>query len=124
MISIRFGLRRLFLQWHKWNIINDCEIKSANDIFGACLVKIKKKGNQTDLAEADMRKMYASEAFSTLSPRTLQQKVFFELMLFFCNRGRENLRNMKPSDYEIRTDSEGRRYVGSRISRLSKKHRK
>jgi hypothetical protein len=70
-----------------------------------------------------MRKMYASEALSTLSPRTLQQKVFFEVMLFFCNMGRENLRNMKPSDYEIRTDSEGRRYVGSRISRLSKNHR-
>jgi hypothetical protein len=48
VISIRFELQRLFLQWHKWDIINDCEFKSANDIFGACLVKIKKEGNQTE----------------------------------------------------------------------------
>ncbi|XP_061185668.1 uncharacterized protein LOC133193750 [Saccostrea echinata] len=96
-------------------------------MFSACLMKIKKEGIQTEhktlISDADMKKLYKSNVFDTTTPRTLQQMVFFEIMMFFCNRGRQNLRNMKPTDFQICADSEGRRYVGSNVSRLTKNHR-
>ena len=35
-------------------------------------------------------------------------------MTFFCNRGRENVRFLKPSDFTVATDEDGLRYVTKR----------
>ena len=47
--------------------------------------------------------------------------VFDDLMVHLCNRGRENLREMKISDFQISTDSAGCRYV-SISDKLTKNH--
>ena len=44
-------------------------------------------------------------------------------MLFFCRRGRQNLRQLKKDDLEIQTDAKGRRFVVKTTDELTKNHR-
>ena len=45
-------------------------------------------------------------------------------MMFMCNRGRENLRNMTKEDFVVDTDAGGRRFVVNVKKRLSKYHQR
>ena len=53
-------------------------------------LKFKKKPNSFDLDNPDQ----------------LQEKVFFDIMLQFARRGREELRELKTNSFEIRTDGQ------------------
>jgi len=55
--------------------------------------------------------MYSSDVLNTSHPVGLQNKVFVDLMIHLCNRGRENLREMTRVDFQIMSDSAGNRYV-------------
>ncbi|XP_065927617.1 uncharacterized protein KIAA1958-like [Magallana gigas] len=128
MISIRYGLQKSFEKSHEVDIINDARFKPANDVFFAAMVQIKKEGvgevqHKEVISEQDLEILYKNGVFSCDSPKSLQQKVFFEIMLYFCNRGRENLRGMKKSDYVIRKDHDSRRYVACTTAKLTKNHR-
>ena len=56
-------------------------------------------------------------------PRTLQNKVFFEIMLYFCRRGRQNLRELKIKDFSSAKDDKGARYVTKSSDELTKNRR-
>ena len=56
-------------------------------------------------------------------PRTLQNKVFFEIMLYFCRRGRQNLRELKIKDFSFTKDDKGARYVTKSGDELTKNRR-
>ena len=56
------------------------------------------------------------------NPKHLQWKVFCDIMLYFCRRGRENLREMKRSDFVCTTDSDGLRYIYICKDELTKNH--
>jgi len=43
--------------------------------------------------------MIYRNSLDTGTPQGLQDKVFMGFMIFFCNRGRENLREIKKSDF-------------------------
>ena len=58
------------------------------------------------ICEEDLKKLYESDVFNQNSPETLQNKVFFEVMLYFCRRGRQNLRELKKTDFSFSTDGE------------------
>lgn len=47
------------------------------------------------ISEQDLRSLYNNGVFSCDGPKSLQQKVFFKIMLNICNRGSENLPGMK-----------------------------
>ncbi len=49
-----------------------------------------------------MMQIQASLDISTA--RGLQQKVFIDVMLYFANRGMENLREMRPEDFVLYND--------------------
>jgi hypothetical protein len=38
-------------------------------------------------------------------------KVLFETILYFCRRGRENIRELDSSDFEIKYDADARKYI-------------
>ena len=59
--------------------------------------------------------MQNSEELDMTTPKGLQNKVFVDIMTFFCNRGRENIREMKPGDFTIETD------IDSGLSYMKKK---
>ncbi|XP_062597494.1 uncharacterized protein LOC134258910 [Saccostrea cucullata] len=128
MISMRFGLQKSFMKSNDIDIVNNEEFSRGNVVFSACLVKIKREGtgevkHKEIISDGDMKKLYDCGVFNVDNPKTLQWKVFFEIMLHFCNRGRENLRNMEKDDYVINVDADGRRFVVNNISRLTKNHR-
>ena len=59
------------------------------------------------LSPEDMRKLYASDTFSLVNPKSLQRKVFFDVMFYLRRRGRENLRTVKKSDFSLKVDEKG-----------------
>ena len=61
--------------------------------------------------EEDMNKIYESNVFSLNNPVSLQRKVFFDVMLYFCRRGRENLRKLIKDDFVLDTTANGVEYV-------------
>jgi len=59
----------------------------------------------------ELRQIYMSEAMNLDQPETLQNKVFFDVCMYICNRGKDFLRLMTKTDFEVSTDQQGRRYV-------------
>ena len=114
--SIRYGLQRHFLETRKEDIVHDKSYDEANTMFKAMLVHLKKEGKGTvthkhPISREDMQKLYSHEDFSLNSPDSLQKRVFFEYVYYFCNRGRENIRDVQKDDFELKGDSKGLRYV-------------
>ncbi|XP_072182398.1 uncharacterized protein [Diadema setosum] len=128
LITLRYGLQRHFQQTLDVNICSDGDFKGANDMFKAVLHKVKEAGkgsvrHKDPITDEDMSKIKSSPAVSPTTPRGLQNKVFLDLMLHFCNRGRENLRNMNKGDFAVTTDSSNQRYVYLARDMKTKNHR-
>ena len=127
MQAIRYGLMRYFLKSKGFNICKDVEFDGSNKTFKAMLVKLKDAGKgwvkrKSRISTEDMAKIQASKELDMNTPLGLQNKVFVDVMIYFCNRGRENLRSMKPSDFTISRDAEGIKYV-IRRDQLTKNNR-
>ena len=75
------------------------------------------------IAAGDLKKLYSSAAFDQDSPSGLQAKVWFEISLYFCRRGRENLRQLKRDHFKIATDENGREFVTQNVDEMTKKTR-
>ena len=56
------------------------------------MLGLAKVDHKSQITKADMELLYSSGVFSATKPSSLQKKVFFEVMLYICRRGRENLR--------------------------------
>ena len=87
LCAIRFGLNRHFKQALNVDIIKDKEFNEANRVYEAQCVELKKQGlakteHKPPIADEDIKKLYGSDVFNTENPTTLQNKVFFEIMLF------------------------------------------
>ena len=107
--------------------INSQKFKSSNEMFRAMMVQLKKEGLATvvhkpAITPEDMRKLYDSEALSVATPGGLQNKVFVDIMIHFCNRGRENLRDMQIRDFQVKTDAQGTKFVVMN-DKMTKNHR-
>ena len=80
------------------DIKKDNEFKEANQVFIAQYVKrerLAKTNHKPAIDDEDVKRVCESGVFYTNKPATLQNKVFFEIILFFCRRGRQNLRQLK-----------------------------
>ena len=128
--SLRFALQRYFkeLRGDDFDIISNEEFNGANSRFSAQCVVLKRNGlakvdHYPPILVEDVRTMYASEVFDIKSPVGLQRKVFFELMLNFCRRGMENLRELTVHDFELRQLSNGTEVVIKTSDELTKNHR-
>ena len=65
-----------------------------------------------------MQKLYQSNVFNINTPKGLQKKVFFEVMLYFCRRGQQNLRELKKECFVIKKDPNGREYSENIVDEL------
>jgi hypothetical protein len=102
LLGIRFGLQRFYSS--SMDIIKDPEFKEANSVFYAEIAQLKREGkakteHKPPINNDDMKKLYESGLFSQNQPDTLQNKVFFDIMLHFCRRGRQNLRALRKTDF-------------------------
>ena len=107
LIAIRFGLCK-FIQFHRpeLDIINGSNLKDANLVFYSKIVELKRLGkakieHKPPIVSEDLNKLYHSIAFDTESPIGLQNKVWFELMFFFCRRGQENIRDLTRDSFAV-----------------------
>ena len=62
------------------------------------------------ISKEDLKKFYNCGIFYTEDPKGLQNKVCFEIILFFCRQGRENLRELQKDSFTFGEESSGRRY--------------
>ena len=75
------------------------------------------------ICQEDLQKLYECGIFDINNPVTLQNKIFFEVMLYFCRRGRQNLRQLKKTDFSVMTDGKGNKYVRKITDELTKNRR-
>ena len=109
------------------DIVNDPIFKEVNDVFTGVKAYLKKQGKgsvkQKPIIEPDDIKMlYESDVLVVTNPRTLQNKVFFELLFYLCRRGQQNLPMLTPEHFQVVTE-DGRRYLVQVKDELLKNHR-
>ena len=127
--NIRAGLNRHLKSVNPGliDIIKDTEFSNANVAFRAAKVQLKKAGkgpeHRPSVDENDVKKLYTSGVFSQDTPAGLQQKVWFELMIYIFRRGRQNLRDLKKNHFTVHTDYDGRQYVAQATDEMTKKTR-
>ena len=128
LCSIRFGLNRYFRSVFNNDIIKDKEFDEANSVYEAQCVALKKRGlvkteHKPPIADEDIKRLYESGVFNTDNPTALQNKVFFEIMFFFCRRGRQNLRELKRDDFAIKRTHKDYDVLSKKTDELTKNHR-
>ncbi|KAJ8032059.1 hypothetical protein HOLleu_25473 [Holothuria leucospilota] len=114
MHAIRYGLRRHFQATLEMDILRTDLFKESNKTYKAMLFKLKQKGKRAvklknAVSKEDMGKIFDSMDVTT--SEGLQNKVFTDIMMYFANRGRENLRSriMSVSDFDVQADEQNLR---------------
>ncbi|KAK3088709.1 hypothetical protein FSP39_022724 [Pinctada imbricata] len=64
--------------------------------------------------------MYAQ--FDLTDPKQLQWRVFCDVMIYFGRRGRENLRDLKITDFACKRDGEGKMFIYLVKDEVTKNH--
>ena len=129
MINIRAGLNRYLKSKGKAiDLIKEPVFAPANLSFQAQQVKLKEEDrgdteHYPEIDENDLHKLYQSGVLNEETPKGLLYKVWFELMLYICRRGRENLRKLIKQHFQIGKDSQGRRYVYQSCDEMTKRSR-
>lgn len=113
LVNIRDELHEYFLKNVGLDINRDNNFKGANDFNYSSRAPPKsgRHRHKLELAACDLVKLYTGRAMQTDQPETLQNKVFFDINMYICNRGKDFLRAMCKNDFEISTGSDGKKYV-------------
>ncbi|XP_071480190.1 uncharacterized protein [Diadema antillarum] len=118
MLSLRYGLMCHFQRVKSIDIANDKRFQPANDMLRAVMRRLRAEGKglmsrrKTPIHKEDMIKIRKSSALDVSNPRGLQNKVFVDVLLHhLCDSGRENLRDVKKSDFHLAVDSSNRQYI-------------
>lgn len=125
MQTIRHGISRFLSDKLDIDILRDVRFKQSNVVFKAMGKELKRQGlwgvnHYPPIDDIDLKKAYFS--FDLFSGKSLQQKVFIDIMLYFGRRGRENLRELKITDFALTTDANELRYVYLKKDELAKNH--
>ena len=124
-ISVRYGIQKHFLKIKNIDVVNNDIFKPANLLFHAMLVKLKQEGKGVSVHKPpmevhDIAIIYKS--FNLDEPTDPQNNVFVDFMLFYCNRGRENLWELKKkTDFSFHGSSDNK-YIALR-NHSTKNHR-
>lgn len=113
MLAIRAALARMFLP--DIDIINDTDFNISNEVFQAMLKKLKREGKGTTIHKETMEKRHElqlSEYFTNNidKPRGLQQYVWFTIMYYGIRRGREGLRELQKTSFQLQ-QKDGKRFI-------------
>ena len=128
LINVRASLQRHLSSppYNKtYNITRDNTFIAANHVIQAQVKKLREAGldvtKHKECMEADdVRKI--REYVDVKTPRGLQDKVFFDVLLQFARRGQEGLRELRKDSFIIRRDSKGRKYATPAYNEKEKNH--
>ena len=136
MLSLRNGLNR-HLNYVKRNndpnaepidLTSDPAFCHANNMMKA-MKKVLKENSKSSvdhhppISTGDLltlRKYFLENVKN--NPKVLQEQVFVNIIIYFGRRGRENLRQLKVSDFTVTSDSSGRLYLYQVTDELTKNH--
>ena len=128
MKAIRAGLDRYLNKENtKYSIITDRDLKPANEVLNAHQVEFAREGNisstkhKAALIPQDVETLYEKKQLGLETPESLLQTAWFNIMLHFGKRGRENMREMTAEDIEIHKSSSGLEYI-TLVERATKNH--
>jgi len=130
MNTIRCGIiRHLEAPPFKRNIslYNNPLYASSNKMFFSVIKKIKEEGGDMtkhypSIEDKDLQRILSHDAFDLENPKDLMLKVFFDIQYNFARRGRENLRELKPSYFAFKSDDSGREYAELKVNESTKNH--
>ena len=122
---MRDGISRYVLAETGWDISRDEGFREANVVFSRMSQKLKVCGkakvvHHEEIEPEDILKLYSGFDIST--PSGLLEKVWFDLVLQLCRRGRENLRQMTKSTFAVSRDAAGRRFIYEVEDEADKNH--
>ena len=109
----------------KINICCDEDFKRANAILAAMIGEYKKAGIKKTkpygkISDSDMIKLNEYFKSHRSTPQEKQLIVAFNIMYYFCLRGRETLRSLKQNSIGFDIDDSGKEYAFIQTSMLSK----
>lgn len=130
--SIRHGINR-YLKGPPFNkpfdIIKDSQFRGSNQTYEAARADLKQAGLGTtvhypEIPDCDLQKLYSSMYLSQSTPSGLFNKVQFDIRMYFCRRGAENMHMMSKTTFSLKTDPEsGLQYITKSTDELTKNHR-
>ena len=114
MQAIRFALQHHFMKTRGVDIVKGEQFSRSNKTFKALLVKLKTSGkanvkHHPPISNDDMARIQASLNLDTAVG--LQRKVFLDTMIYFANRGMENVRQMKIDDFVLHVEGDIEYYM-------------
>ena len=129
MMTLRHGINRHLSNCRKSpvDIVNDSKFNQSQRMFSAVSKELKRAGkakidHYPPLTDADIEKMYDYLTSDLDDPVILQRKVFVDVLLYFCRRGRENLRDIKIMDIAVTRNDENTLYAYMVKDEATKNH--
>ena len=118
----RFGRNRHYMFPFDIDIMNGEAFTYANKGFDAKCVELKrisfaKIEHTTPILEYIFQKVYEGAVFDVDNSTKLRNKVFVMVMLYFCRRGRQDVCQLKKTDFQWNI------YVSKKQVRLQNKSR-
>lgn len=99
------------------NLCTDSAFISSNKMLKVMVGKFIKEGGKiqhfSPIERTDLDKL--SKYFDRSTPKSLQDEIIFNIIYYFGQRGRENIRMLKRSDFRIETSSTGSRFVDIKV---------
>lgn len=97
MCSLKWGIARYFFRSRRWDIVKDSFFIPANAVFKAQCAQLSRQGrfaikHRTEVTADDLRKLYYGPVTATSTPSGLQNKVWFDVMMYLNPGGRQTLR--------------------------------
>ena len=110
------------------DIMRNREFADANLSFRTMMTELKREGlgateHYPTISTSDLQKMYQSYRLDIDTPVGLQNKVQFDIRLYFFRRGSENMHKMTKETFKIVFEPDtGYRYVSLAVDELTKNH--
>ena len=110
------------------NIMLDTEFAAANNVFKGVLKQIRRAGrdkttHHPPISNEDLLILKTSTALQPSNPKSLLQKVWFDIQLHFGRRGCEGNRQLKPDSFTLARDENGCQYYTMTFNEETKNHK-
>lgn len=100
---------------------------NSNRMLNAKIKSLKKQGKENvqhkdAIPVDDLKKLKAGPVLRLTNPWSLLRNMCFHVVLYWCRRGREGQRNLKPASFKFAVDEQDKRYVTMTHDETSKNH--
>nr|XP_055023176.1 uncharacterized protein LOC129413508 isoform X2 [Misgurnus anguillicaudatus] len=112
----------------EWNLMQDSEFTSANNVFKGVVKQIRRSGadktsHYPPMSFEDQQILKRSAALDPDHPKGLLNKVWYDIQLHFAQRGKEGNRQLKPDSFELKRDENDTEYFTMTFNEETKNHK-